>query len=342
MATINVAALTEAAKTYDPIIRELPYFALEALAIKLKLNVVKGGENVLVNKRRKAGGTGPYKQGMEITYMAELNKFYESTLKPELVVFKIKDNILNYQDVKALVTAGTVLDLKAKRHPQELSIISDIVKSHAEDVVFQAFHAERDADVYSPATAFTGFFSSMDLLVTAGFIAAGEGNLKTTGVFGGELTKDGDYDTLVKFIADAHPMLRSSQTGIPQLLASETVLLSARAALRKKLSALEYPSMQRMLECLREDAMCPGLIIDTDEALGTGSKLVLQKVGNLDLGFDTNDAKQFVQVRNIYEDPNEVQFWLEASYGTRVRDVQKKIIPTNEQSNTAVALAGDY
>ena len=56
MATINVAALTEAAKKYDPIIRELPYYALQEMASKLKLNIIKGGENIMVFKRRKAGG----------------------------------------------------------------------------------------------------------------------------------------------------------------------------------------------------------------------------------------------------------------------------------------------
>lgn len=342
MATINVAALSEAAKKYDPIIRELPYYALQQMASKLKLNIIKGGENIMVFKRRKAGGTGPYKQGMEITYMPELMKFYESVLKPELVVFKIKDNILNYQEQKALVVAGQTLDLKTKRHPLEFMIISDIVKSHAEDIVFQAFHAERNDAVFSPATAFTGLFSTMDMLVTNGYIAAGESNLKTTGAFGAAETKDLDYDRLVEFIGSADPFLRSSQTGTPQLLVTETVLKSVREAVRKKLQLLEYPTMQRMMEILREDAFCPGLVIDTHEALGTGSKLVLQKAGNMDLGFDTSEGKQFVQVRSIFEDPNEVQFWLEAGYGTRVRDVHKKVFQTNEQANTALVLAGDY
>ena len=105
-------------------------------------------------------------------------------------------------------------------------IISDIVKSHAEDIVFQAFHAERNEQVFSPATAFTGLFSTMDMLVTSGYIAAGENNLKTTGAFGVAETKDQDYDRLVEFIGSADPFLRSSQTGTPQLLVTETVLKS--------------------------------------------------------------------------------------------------------------------
>jgi hypothetical protein len=100
--------------------------------------------------------------------------------------------------------------------------------------------------------------------------------------------------------------------------------------------------MQEVLEAIREDAFCPGLILSTHEALGTGSKLVLQKVGNMDMGFNTNKSNQFCQVRNIFEDPNEVQFWIEAAYGTRVRDVHQKVFKTNEQTNTGLDLAGDY
>ena len=76
---ITVAGLTEAAKTYDLTLRTLPYFALETVAKKYGMNVINlADENIIVNKRRKAGGTGPYKIGMDITYQEELMKFYES------------------------------------------------------------------------------------------------------------------------------------------------------------------------------------------------------------------------------------------------------------------------
>jgi len=91
MPILTVAALTEAAKTYDPILRTLPFFSLDALAAKLKLNIQQvENEDVIVNMRRKAGGTGPYSPGMAITYDPEIAKFFESNLKPEMVVFKIK------------------------------------------------------------------------------------------------------------------------------------------------------------------------------------------------------------------------------------------------------------
>ena len=184
MAIIDFAKLTEAAKTYDKVLRTLPFFSLEEVASSLGLNVQEvANEHVVVNKRRLAGATGPYKQGMVISYKEEIAKFYESTLKPEIVVSKTKDNILNYQDKQLLVAAGATLDLKSKKHPLEQMIVQDEVISHAEDVVFALFFAERDEDIFSPATAFTGFYPAMDMLVTEGYIAAGENNLAVTGAF---------------------------------------------------------------------------------------------------------------------------------------------------------------
>lgn len=342
---INGAALTEAAKTYDPLLRVLPFYALTAMAQKLGLNIMEvADEDIIVNKRRKAGGTGPYKQGMTITYQEEISKFYESNLKPELVVYKIKDNILNYQDKKVLVKAGRTLDLKKKQHPLEFDIIKDIVTSHGEDVVFSAFYAQRDENTFSPSTSFTGFFPALDLLTTAGYISAAQKNTVVTGAIKKPATANDTsaYDIIVDFVAQAHPLLRSSATGTPDLLISEAALVAARDALRNKLKALEYPTMARLKESIREDALCPGLEFSTHEALGSGGKLILQKRGNMDIGFNTGKSNQFVQVRDIFEDPNEVQFWLEAAYGVRVRDVHPKLFLTNEQTNTAINLAGDY
>ena len=342
---IDVAALSEAAKTYDPILRTLPFFSLESAAVALGLNIQEvDDEDVIVNRRRLAGSTGPYKVGMSITYKEEIAKFFESALKPELVVSKTRDNITNYKDKKVLVMAGTKLDLKAKNHPLEQMIVQDEVISHGEDVVFSLFFAERDEDVFSPATAFTGFFPAMDMLVTAGYISADLGNLENTGAFA-EPASDTDYtayDKLVDWIGSAHPLLRSSIGGKPQLLITQTVLKAARNAFRKKLRMYDYPSMQQLLESIREDAFCPELVFSTHEALGTGSKLTLQKMGNMDLGFNTGKSNQFMQVRNPYEDPNDVQFWIEAAYGVRIRDVHQKVFKTNEQTNTGVNLAGDY
>ena len=53
--------------------------------------------------------------------------------------------------------------------------------------------------------------------------------------------------------------------------------------------------MQRMIELLREDAMCPALEILSHEALGQGSRLVLQKKGNMDVAFNTQPQPNSVK-----------------------------------------------
>ena len=342
---INVADLTQAAIQYDPVLRALPFVSLSQFAGALGLNIQEvANEHIIVNRRRVAGATGPYKAGMEIEYQKEIMKFYESPLKPELVVSKTRDNITNYKDKMVLVLAGNPLDIKTKTHPLAQMIINDVVISHTEDVIFSSFFAERDDDVFSPMSAFTGFYTKIGAMIAAGLIATGDSNLKTTGAFI-ITSSDTDYEAynkLVDFVGSAHPLLRSSIGGTPQLLITQTVLKAARAAYRNKVRTHDYPSIAQMLDALREDAFCPTLEFSFHEALGTGSKLVLQKKGNMDLGFNTQAAAQFVQVRNPFEDPNEVQFWLESAYDTRIQDIHCKKFLTNEQTNTALDLAGDY
>ena len=62
----------------------------------------------------------------------------------------------------------------------------------------------------------------------------------------------------------------------------------------------------------------------------------------LDFGVNTKKATRFVQIRDIFEDPNEVQFWLQAGYGTRFQDIHPKVFQINEFTNEGVDLAGDY
>lgn len=342
---INVSDLTQAAKRYDPILRVLPFFTLQEAAKALGLNIMEvKNEDVLVTRLRQAGGTGPYAPGLTINYKDEVMKFRESTLKPELVYAATKDNITNYTEKQVLVAAGKPLDHKSKQHPLEKMIVESEVVSHAEDVLFSLFHAERVNSTHSPMTAFTGFYPMLDYLVKEGDIAASAGNLKTTGAFTtpSSNTDYEAYENLVEFIRSAHAMLRSPIGGTPQLICAETVTNAARKALQNKLKNFEYPTMARLLECLRSDANCATLEIKTHECLGTGSKLVLQKAGNMDIGMNTNKSKDFMQVRNPFEDPNEVQFWIQAAYGTRVREVHQKKFLTNEQSNKALDLSGDY
>ena len=59
----------------------------------------------------------------------------------------------------------------------------------------------------------------------------------------------------------------------------------------------------------------------------------------MDVAFNTQAATKFCQIRDIYEDPNEWQFWLQTGYDTRIRDWHEKVYRCNEQKNESLDLS---
>ena len=332
---LNIDELKRYAKTYDGVLRVLPFFSLQEFAQRMRLNVIEvRDEDVLVNFRRKAGNTGPYKAGASIDYPDEIGKIVEMSLKPELTVSRIKDNIQNYKEKRVISNAGEPVDHVSKRHPLEKTVIDNMVISHTEDVIFSAFFAKRNEEVYSPLTAFTGFFPWIDHFKTTSDISLANGNLVPTGEFGSGDGVD-DYDRLVNFLRQAHPMLKRGAV----LYHSSSVELVCKEALRQKTKAFKRPTSEEFWEAVKDDANFPMLQPVTHEAYGTGSALILVKPGMLDLSVNTRRASQFVQVCDIFEDPNDVLIRLEAAYCTRFQDVHCKVFQVNECTNQGVDLA---
>jgi len=339
---VTVASLTRVAAEYNDVLRALPAFQFDEVASALALNILSvTGKHVQINPRRKAGLLKPYVAAGDPETTAEILKFYESVLEPKLVYGAADDNITNYTSKKVISNKGEKVDLKTKTHPLEFFIIQAMVQSFNEDVIFQMFHGERSESGATPATAFNGFYTVYDMLITAGEIASAKGNLHTTGAFVAPATASDTsaYDKLVEFVKAGHPLLRRGEVG---LMASMDLIAKARSAFRNKTSNFEYATTEMMLERLRDDAQAPSLKLLTHEALGIGDKLTLIKPGVLDFGVGDSTDKDYVQVRNPYKDPNIVQFWMEAAFDTRVNDVDAKMFLTNEQTSTSVDLAGDY
>lgn len=345
MKLVDVSKLQESLIIYDKALRTLPFATLSEVAAKLKLNVMDlQGKHSRINERRKAGGTQSYKIGKEFKEFEQIFGYEPSLIEPKDVVFITRENSQKYDDNELLVIGGSPVSNITKKHPMETKIVFGLTTSHAEDIVYSLFHAERDEDSNSPNGAFDGYFTKADKLIVSDAVNVARGNLAISGEFESPVKEDdySAYENLVDWIGGAHNSLRSSQGGIPQLLCAETVIKAARTALRYKLKMQEYPSVARMIELLREDAFCPTLEVVTHEAIGRGSRLILQKVGNMDLAFNTQAATKFCQIRDIYSDPNEWQFWLQAGYDTRINDWHEKVFRTNEQKNEANDLAGDY
>lgn len=338
---VNLDKLTRAAKQYNNVLRELPFFKFQEVANKLKIRVLKvNGEDIEISKRRKADFLRPYKPGLTLGDEKELMKFFESKLKPETVYAEINDNILSYKDKKVISNAGEPVNHKTKKHPLELLILKDLVISVAEDVIFNMFHAQRDVDTASAETSFNGFFHKIDLLTTAGEIAKAKGNLIETGAFAAdEENERANYDRMVDFLKQAHPLLRRGKV---LMYAAEGPMNAVRDDFRNIVKSFEYPSMQQVVEKLRSDANIPGLEIITDEAFGTGDQLILTTPGNFDFGVGGDKDESFVQVRNPHLDPNIVQYWIQAAFDTRIIDVHQKLFMVNDQKNSALNFAGDY
>ena len=342
---IDVSKLNEATVIYDKALRALPCIQLTDVAGALKLNMMElKGKHSIINERRHAGGTQAYKIGKELNYLEKLLGYEPSVIEPKDVIFITKENSQKYDDNELLVIGGQPVSNVTKKHPMEQKIVFALVKSHLEDMAYAIISAERDESASSPATACDGLFTKVDKLILAEEVNAARGNYAVSGTFD-DPTSDTDYsayENLVEWVGSANPYLLSDKGGIPQLILSQTVIKAARAALRNKLRQFAYPTAQELLNHLREDAFCPSLVFSTHMALGRGSRLVLQKVGNMDIAVNTQAASRFCQIRDIYEDPNMWQFWLQCGYDTRVRDWHEKVFRTNEQKNEALDLSGDY
>lgn len=341
---VNVSGISQAAKTYDKVLRTLPMFSLQEAIAALGLNVLNvKDEDIITHLRRRAGGTKSYKVGKELKEERNLLSFEESSLKPVLTYFEAQDNIQNYTEKKFDFQGGKPVDQIAKNHPLEYWILKTIVENHAEDVLYALFFGERDDESNEALGAFDGFYTKIDSLIEKGAIAAANGNYAETGAITAPVGDEssGAYDTLVEFIGSSNPLLLSSRGGNPMLIAADSVLKAARDDYRIKVKSFQRPTMNEFIEALREDTFAPGLEIKRHICLGTGSRLTLTKPGNLDFGWNTSAAAQFVDVRNISRDPNEVQYWLQAAYDTRLNDWHQKVFKTNEQTNTSAEFRGD-
>ena len=181
---INIEDLTRAAKTYNNLLRELPFYTLNEAAKTLRLNIQKvAGEDIEINKRRQAGLLRPYKPGVETNTQRELADFFETSLKPERTFSALIDNITNYEEKRVISNQGEPVNNKTKKHPLELLILRDVVLSYSEDVIFTMFFAERDVNVASPMASYNGFFTKLDVHVGAGDVSEAKNNWKPTGVF---------------------------------------------------------------------------------------------------------------------------------------------------------------
>lgn len=220
-------------------------------------------------------------------------------------------------------------------------MISSTIITFGEDIIDALFPAARDTAVQTPQGAFDGYDTKIDALIASGAIAAGKGNLKPTGTIavanavGPPATVAAD-EALLKFWRDAHPLLRQADS---LLLVPYGIGDMYDDAYFNK--TLHKPIVDEYNRAVLHGTGGKCKIVRST-AMGTGQRIMLIVPGLLHFGMNTLGDEAFVQVRNPYEDPNLVQFWIQGDYGTRIASVHEKVFQVNEGTPVANALSGDY
>lgn len=338
MSAIDISTLSETAIKYRKDLQMLPYAVLfERLAL-LGINLVPGIQNkdVITNHLRKQGIARPYSKEKDVVY-SDVGKTEERTLEVFLAVASVKDNIQDYK--KVIVGPDELLGKnKSKQHPWQLVMLQSIVRTFGEDILDALFPAVRDVDDQTPMGLFNGFDTLIDNEIAAGKISAALGNLVATDDILMP-TAENDYtayQVLQEFYLAADPMLRNTDT---LLKVPYNVADAYDAAFFNKFRYAPKEDAYNRTILHGSNGKC--LIVRSPE-MGNGQRIELTTPGNHDFGMDTQGDENFIQVRDIFEDPNYVQFWIQASYGTRIRNLHKKRYQINDGLAGSVRRSGDY
>ena len=346
MALVNVTSLQRAAEKYQKDMILLPYALLIPTLRELKISMLEvDNRDIVIVRNRRGGLAKPYDLGgNNATLEEEISRMQERALDTEFAFCSIKDNIKNYKEKRVLFDASKdKLNNQTKKHPLEQEIISDQVITVGEDIIDSVFHSTRDAEDKTPMGMCDGIFTHMDNLAVAGAISEAKGNLVAIPANGLNAPVDETdtkaYDTLVVWLRNVDPKWRNKAMA---LYMTTEVLFNVKDALQNKKRGIRDVTFNDVLTALREDCRLPNLQIVSHYALGTGDRLVLTTPGNFDLGMNTFSDAGFVQVRNPWEDPNFVQFWMQWQMGTRIKNLHKRGFMMSDGSVVSNELSGDY
>ncbi|KKU87398.1 MAG: hypothetical protein UY18_C0036G0001, partial [Microgenomates group bacterium GW2011_GWF2_47_9] len=219
-----------------------------------------------------------------------------------------------------------------------LVMLQTAVRTFAEDLLDCLFPGERDINDQTPAGCFDGFDTIINNDISASRIRVSLGNYRATDTIAKPVdNNDTDaFDILLEFYQAANKMLRQSNAEL--LLPFDLGDAYDMAYFNK----FKYkPTMDNYGRTILEGSGGKCQIVRSS-VMGEGQRIVLTVPGNLDFGMNTLGDEEFVQVRTPYEDPNEIQFWIQGDYGCRIRSIHEKTFMVNDGSPVANALSGDY
>lgn len=341
--TIDVASLTRISVQWDPILRLLPYRDLKPRIAEMGFRFLSNDKELREETfERKGGITAPYVKGNDDqTTTAKIGKIVEAKLVPEWAQVNLVEDIMNYENVNVVGNAPEDVDPQTKRHPLELQIINNVVRTVGEDILDSIYPAQRNENDPSPAGIMDGIDTKITALVGAGEISVVKGNQFNTGALDmpSSNSDTAAYDKVVSFLRSANYQLRRN----PSILKmTQTTYFNVMSALANKLQYKGVMAYDMVLNALQGDANFSKLTLSIEPEMGTGNRLILCVPELFDFNLWTEGAANFVQIRNPFKNPNLVQYWLQFKVGTRVRGWNPKSLLINNGTPVAQALSGDY
>jgi len=342
MPVVNITSLQRAAENYQKDFMLLPYAMLIPTLKELKLNMLEvDNKDIVIVKERAGGAARPYVAGTP-NYKGEISRLLERELQTYTAIAPIKDNITNYKTKRVLYDAAKdKVNNKTKQHPLERDIIADVITTVGEDIIDCLFHATRDVADQTPQGMANGYNTLIDTLVAAGSITTGKGNLVACGSLAAPATATDltAFNSMKAWLRNIDHKWRNKQV---VLYIPYDSMYHVKDALENKKTSYKDVSFANVLTQLREDCGIPNLQIVSHYALGTGDRLMLTEPGNFDLGMNTFSDVGFVQVRDPFEDANEIQFWNQFDIGMRIKNLNKRGFMISDGSVAANSLSGDY
>lgn len=337
MSTVDITLLSESAIEFQKDLATLPFAILRNILGVHGFNMMPNIQNkhVIAAFERKRGIAKPYSAGSVAN--SDLGKAVQRVLQLETAYASVKDNIQNYKTI-GIGPDNLLGKNQSKVHPWNMLMLESIVRTFTEDVADALFAAARDENDLTPMGLFDGIDELISTDISAGLIAAAKGNYKVIDSIV-KPTSESDvsaFSILLDFYRSAHPQLKAANTLLLVPVGTQEAYSDAYFnKFRSKPTMDEYN--RTMLEGSNGKCRIVG-----SEFMGTGDRIILSVPGNIDFGMNTESDDQFVQVRTPYEDPNDVQFWIQAGYGLRIRSVHAKSFMINDGTPVASALSGDY
>jgi len=228
---------------------------------------------------------------------------------------------------------------QAKEHPWQVLMLTAIARTFGEDLLDALFPGERNTSYLTPMGCFDGFDTIINDNITASKIKTALGNYRAkTGTIAApaDNTETNAYDYILDWFLGANIKLREAQT---RLLLPYGMADAFDKAYFNKFKYKPESDIYGRTVLPGSAGKC---LLVRSPVMGTGQRMILTVPGNLDFGMNTLGDEDFVQVRTPFEDPNEIQFWIQGDYGCRIQSIHPKVFMVSDGTNASNPLSGDY